>query len=102
MPFFTRTGKAKRSDWNRQSLIGRFYSHSFWRSGIGNYLSAGWTYRFPFVRASSAKRDAALVDDRTPSEREPWHDLPEAELTPEQERKAQRRAGRDWQHHETN
>jgi hypothetical protein len=100
MPFFTRTGRPKRGHVPRPWLVTRagrwLLARSNWYAfikGPGRILGIPW-----LLSPRRGERDEAILDDRLPSERAPWHGSPDAELTDEKEHEAQGRAANEWHH----
>ena len=90
MPVFTRTGPTARGDFppRRNSLWERI-----WRGSWVLWLFSAWRTPFGMLIFLRGRR---MEEDAEPKEVEqPWHGLPEADLTEEERRAALERMHRD-------
>jgi hypothetical protein len=92
MPLFTRAGPTADADFpgKRRNLFDRMWRWS-------GFLAFANLVRAPFGFLIYSKMREAEAREKAPEPEKPWHGLPEAELTDEQEREAQRRVANGWQ-----
>ena len=93
MPFYTKTGKMTKADAPRRKSFFERWWRGAWLGYLFNVVSSPFA---ALIFWRTREVEARLEEQETPAE--PWHGLPEADLTDEQEQEAQRRAANEWHH----
>jgi len=91
MPLFTRTGATADGDFpgKRKKLLDRLW-------GWSSFLALGNLLRAPFGLLIFFRLRQMEEREKPPEVEKPWHGIPEAELTDEEEHEAQLRVSREW------